>query len=81
MMATQEQIDSARERLESEFARNGECKSCGWHAALYEHGVSDASIEWALDHNDGELRISCIGPYSDEGPMHRGTTIYIGEKK
>lgn len=73
-MATQQQIQEARKRLEAKFATDGACRSCGWHALLYEHDVTDEDIANALDNEGGVLRLYC---QSDDSDGHRGARIRI----
>lgn len=78
-MITQEKIDAARKRLEDAWDEHGDCRSCGWHACLYEHDITDISIQHALEFDNGELQLPCISKDRDEDERHRGITIYIGE--
>jgi len=73
-MATQQQIQEARKRLETKFATDGACRSCGWRALLYEHDVTDEDIANALDNESGVLRLYC---QSDDSAGHRGARIRI----
>jgi|GEM_PF-4740041 len=73
-MATQQQIDEARKRLEAKFWTEGACASCGWHALLYEHDVTDEDIADALDNEGGVLLLYCQG---DDSDGHRGARIRI----
>lgn len=76
-MSTQKAISEARKRLESKWDSEGDCKSCGWHACLYEHNVTDDDIADALDNNNGEIELSCQN-YEYGGPVgHRGVKIKI----
>ena len=76
-MATKEQIDAARQRLEDRFAEQGACRSCGWHALLWEHSVDDSAIADALDNCGGVLRLYCQN-HDDGDPVgHRGARIRI----
>ena len=77
-MANQEEIDEARKRLESLFDAQGDCKSCGWHACLYEHDVTDSDIAEALDDYNGELELYCKNYEYDDPIGHRGAKINIG---
>lgn len=76
-MATKEQIDAARARLEAKWDSEGACTSCDWHAALYEHGVTDAEIAEALDSEDGLLWLYCVSKDDDDSYSHRGITVRI----
>lgn len=73
-MATLEQITAAKELLEQRWDAQGECRSCGWHACLYEHYVCDEQIAGAIDHDDGMLYLGCLNE-PDEG--HRGVTVNL----
>ncbi len=79
-MATQEQVAAARKRLEQKWENEGDCCSCGWHAALYEHRVEDWEIANALDANKGILELTCQSKDADDRYSHRGVTVIIGEK-
>lgn len=78
-MATDEQVQQARERLEERWISDGACGTCGWHALLYEHYVDEADIRDALDNDAGTLRLSCVSKDDDESWSHRGVRIFIGE--
>ena len=77
-MATTEQIKEARTLLESKWDSEGICGSCGWHALLYEHNVSDDEIEEALDNDGGWLFLTCVSKDDDDSYSHRGIEIMIG---
>ena len=70
-----EGIELARKTLEAKWDSEGECASCGWHAALWEHSVDDWEIEEALN-NGGILELSCISDDEDSW-SHRGIKIEI----
>lgn len=72
---TDEQIKKARELLEARWSDSGECRSCGWHAALYEHRVTDYDIAEALD-DDGVLRLVCLSDDEDRA-RHRGVKVNL----
>jgi hypothetical protein len=76
-----EKIAAARAKLEAKWDDEGDCGSCGWHACLYEHHVSDEDIQSALEDDAGWLHLSCISKDWDEGDRcsHRGIKVYIGE--
>jgi hypothetical protein len=71
-MATVEQISEARKLLESRWDAQGACRSCGYHAALYEHDVLDEQIEDAIDNENGVLELGC---FSDDSDGHRGVRV------
>jgi hypothetical protein len=74
-MSTQEQIDAAYKCLDERWGASGECRSCGWHAALYEYGVAWQDIEDALENHDGVLRLPCLN-HEDGDPIgHRGVRV------
>lgn len=76
-MATQEQINDARELLKQKWDSEGQCGSCGWHAALYEHDVEDYEIAEALD-GDGEIHLTCQNDdVGEERFNHRGVKIVL----
>lgn len=77
-MATTQEIAAARKRLEENWNDGGSCDSCGWHACLYEHEVSNKDIEYALDKCAGVIRLSCLSQDSDDSGSHRGIRIFIG---
>ena len=77
MMATPEQIAAARATLEARWDSEGDCGSCGWHAALYEHRVSDVMLAGALDNENGLLRLACQSDDRDDADMHRGVRIRV----
>jgi hypothetical protein len=80
-MPSDKQINAARARLESKWDSEGMCASCGWHAALYEHDVTDQEIANALE-SGGLLRLTCVGWKShDDCDTHRGVRIFIGESE
>lgn len=78
---TKEEVAAARQRLEQKWDAEGDCGSCGWHACLYEHYVSDEDIENALECDDGWLFLDCISKDADEPGSHRGIKIYVGADK
>lgn len=78
MSITAEEIAAARQRLETKWDAEGDCGSCGWHACLYEHHVSDEDIAHALEFDDGVLHLSCISKDDEDSCAHRGIKIYIG---
>ena len=74
---TAEQIANARAELERRWDGEGECGSCGGHAALYEHHVTDDDLAEAL-RNGGLLELGCQN-YEDGDPVgHRGVVIRLG---
>ncbi len=80
-MSTHEQIVAARIRLEQEWDSHGSCGSCGWHAALYEHAVSDSELQGALD-SGGQLELMCVNKSLEyeEREGHRGVRVFIGKE-
>lgn len=70
-------IAEARARLEAKWDAEGDCGSCGWHAALYEHNVEDSEIAEALEKNGGILELSCVSKDDDDSASHRGVKINI----
>lgn len=74
-MATKEQIKIARELLEKKWGSEGECRSCGWRAGLYEHEVSNEDLEEAID-NDWILKLCCLSD-DDDAEAHRGAMVYL----
>lgn len=79
MTITQEEIDAARQILADKWSDEGECQSCGWHAALYEHDVEDWEIVYALQENNGLLELCCISRDYENTHDHRGVKIKITE--
>lgn len=78
MIITQEMINAARKVLEEKWQEEGECQSCGWHAALYEHNVEDWEIMSAIS-TDGILELSCLSRDFEDTYDHRGVKIKITE--
>ena len=72
-------VANARARLEAKWNNEGDCGSCGWHACLYEHYVSDEDIEHALKDDNGWLYLICVSKDDEDACTHRGIKIYIGE--
>ena len=69
-------IAAARDELERRWEKEGECSSCGWHAALYEHKVTDDDLREALL-NGGLLHLACLSE-DDEDPFgHHGVKIKL----
>lgn len=68
---------AARAVLESKWDADGDCRSCGWHAALYEHEVDDSDILDALQNRNGILELSCVSKDADDPTSHRGIKIDI----
>lgn len=76
--ATPEQIAKARAELERRWNDEGECGSCGWHAALYEHDVDDDDLAEAI--NDGGcLELGCRNHEFGDPIGHRGVVIVLTE--
>lgn len=78
-MSTPEQVIAARKRLEQKWDSQGCCRSCGWHASLYEHDFADTDIQRALE-GDGRLELTCVnkGMDPEEREGHRGVCVFIG---
>lgn len=76
-MATQEAISEARKILVSKWDAEGDCQSCGWHACLYEHDITDEDVADALDNNNGELELACQNYEYGDPVGHRGVKIKI----
>ena len=76
-MAGKIEIDAACRRLENKWDAEGDCKSCGWHACLYEHMIKDSEISEALDNNNGVLELSCQNYEYGDPVGHRGIEIDI----
>lgn len=74
-MSNQQQIDEARKLLEKLWDEQGYCRSCGWHALLYEYHVMDGDIAEALGlSEDGILKLPCLS--DDDGAYnHRGVRV------
>lgn len=60
--------EKEKEKLWNE---QGECRSCGWHNALYE--VDDEF--WDELEEKGKVWLPCGNP--DNGGGHRGVTLYL----
>lgn len=76
-MATQQEVNAARKRLEAQWDTDGDCCSCGWHAALYEHQVEDWEIANSLDTNNGIIELPCQSKDAEDRYSHRGVKISI----
>ena len=74
---TELEISVAHLRLVQRWNSEGQCNSCGWHALLYEHDVTDADIAEALEHNNGVLHLNCVSKDADDPWSHRGVSINI----
>lgn len=75
---SEDRIKKARELLNARWPEAGECRSCGWHAALYEHDVTDDEIREALD-DDGVLQLICMSD-DEESFRHRGVKISVRDE-
>lgn len=76
MAVTPETIKAARAELERKWDAEGECGSCGWHAALYEHDVEDWELVFAIEHG-GRLELGCLSKDDDQASRHRGVVIIL----
>ena len=74
--AVDDPVQQARQRLEAQWDAQGDCGSCGWHGALYEHNVDDDDIREAL--KTGWLELNCVSKDADDADTHRGVKIFIG---
>jgi hypothetical protein len=77
---TPEVIANARAELERRWDAEGECGSCGWHAALYEHHVDDDDLADALRHG-GRLKLGCRNHEYGDPVGHRGVVIVLDAGK
>lgn len=77
-MITPEEITEARKTLEARWDDEGDCGSCGWHACLYEHNVTDLQIVKALETEGGILTLGCLNQDDKDSWNHRGVSICIG---
>jgi hypothetical protein len=73
-----EDVAKARSRLIEQWDELGACRSCGWHALLSEHDVSDSDIADALK-GGGILKLSCLSKDQD-GSDHKGISIFMGNR-
>lgn len=73
------EIERYREKLEKLWDDKGYCRSCGWHACLYEHNVEDWEIQDAIEKNDGILELSCVSKNAFDPSSHRVIKIYLGD--
>ena len=73
-------IKLGREELESKWSDEGCCNSCGWHAALYEHGVEDWEIIEAVQ-GDGVLKLGCASKDDEDTDTHRGVKVRLSGTK
>lgn len=73
---TEERVAEAFSELERRWDGEGQCSSCGWHAALYEHRVTYDDVAEAL-RNGGLLELGCQN-YEHGDPIgHRGVVIRL----
>ncbi|WP_407307878.1 hypothetical protein [Acinetobacter sp.] len=72
-------IEDAKSVLIGRWCNEGACSSCGWHALLGEHDVTDEDIQDALD-NGGVLRLSCLNKDDEQAELHRGITISLRDE-
>lgn len=78
-MISLETIAKARAELERRWDKEGECGSCGWHAALYEHCVDDDDLAEAIE-NGGRLELGCRNHEYGDPVGHRGVVIILEAK-
>lgn len=76
MGITPQMIAAARAELERRWDQEGECGSCGWHAALYEHDVTDDDLAEALT-DGGRLELGCRNYEYGDPYGHRGVVIVL----
>jgi hypothetical protein len=76
-VALQHDVTSARQMLEDRWDAEGHCRSCGWHAALYEHDVTDSDIAEALASFGGILQLGCRSKDADDNDLHRGVRVNL----
>ncbi|RJO66948.1 MAG: hypothetical protein C4523_10675 [Myxococcales bacterium] len=74
-----ETIAKARAELERRWDGEGYCGSCSWHAALYEHDVTDDDLAEAI-RNGGRLELGCQNYEYGDPHDHRGVTIILETK-
>lgn len=77
---TPEQIARARAELERRWDAEGDCGSCGWHAALYEHDVDDEDLAEAIQ-DGGRLELGCRNHEFEDPVGHRGVVIVLTDIK
>ena len=53
---------------------DGACRSCGWHAGLYEY--EDAELVDGLDPDGTVVELPCLGDAEDRA-SHRGVRIVM----
>ncbi len=64
------------DRIKAAWDDHGECKSCGWHALLYEYGLSDDEL--CSEVKDGVLNLPCLSQDDPDGRhRHRGVIIEL----
>lgn len=73
---TDEQVAKAFVELERRWDGEGQCESCGWHAALYEHRVTYDDVAEALRHG-GRLHLGCRNHEHGDPHDHRGVVITL----
>lgn len=65
-----------KSRLEDRWDDQGDCRSCGWHAALYEYGeIGPDVVIWCEE----SVWLPCLSQDHDDSGSHRGICVYVGE--
>ncbi len=65
-------LDEAIELVTRKWSSNGECASCGWHAALYEYGGLTDTIH--INTVRQRVELPCLSD-DEERSSHRGVRI------
>lgn len=60
-----------RERIQEVWSEQGECRSCGWHAALYEYADEDFVVDGPVVH------MPCLNSDVDDAYTHRGVRVTL----
>ena len=60
--------------IQEQWEQQGECASCGWHAALSEYDLGDIDI----DYRRNRIELPCLSKDEDTHG-HRGVRIYFDE--
>jgi hypothetical protein len=71
-------IEKAIHIVKEKWDAQGECASCGWHAALEEYG--DLSEAIYIDEANKRIELSCLGD-DENSSSHKGVRIYFSEGK
>lgn len=68
-------IDEAEHLVRERWAEEGQCASCGWHAALSEYGPLADSM--TINHKKRRVELACLAEDRVDNSRHRGVRIYF----